>query len=63
MTVELEHFLAGRVHIIRDEHTQSPGLGITASREEAISGVFQLFQPRQRDDESSEGFSIGAIEI
>jgi hypothetical protein len=61
--IELEHFLTGGPHIIRHEHTQSPGVGITASREEAISGVFQLFQPRQRDDESSEGFLIGAIEI
>src|SRR6267143_3005315 len=63
MTVELEHFLARCVNVIRDEHTQSPGLGIPTTREELTAGVFKLLQPGERVDESSEHSSIGAIEI
>lgn len=63
MTVELEHLLAGRVNIIRQEDAHSPRLGITATREEVCPCIVQLPESAQRDYESSERSSVRAPEI
>src|ERR1700694_67279 len=63
MTVEPEHLLARRVNVIRDEHTQSPRLGILGTREKVSPSVFKLLLPPQRDDDPSKRLPVGAREI
>src|SRR5438045_5427593 len=62
-TVESQHFLAGSAHVLGDDDAEAPWRGRSAPRQQISSGLLKLLEARERDDETRERGTIGALRV